>query len=500
MAGESHAVEEFVALAVADARRPVGTQHAQRSGGQLEGPAVFHAPAVNECVGQQDVAQGQRDLVRALPVGAEDRRGAVDQRLIGRIRDEAPDEFLADELGDTRMAGQPVEDVAAVLHRRLFGIEELAQHEFRAGIVPGLPVHEGAVVFGRVLPMAVLDRPAGERRCGFVHVHIGVADRIAGVFGAGRYLERVDKAEIVFGAEGVQLQQFPREIFVGAGARVRGVVEVVHHRRALRDGLQHRPEIAQRIRADHVAVVVHEHRAGIEIGGHHVEMVVPETDHHFLQLPLGVHGTDQRRALRLPGGAHAHVVDGVRCDVVGPQLGEALAQGGVAGIRQAGFDRAVVDCTGVELLVDKGGQTRGVVRAKRIEFGNGCGRCAEGQMIERPHCEGCALKRDQVRPGNGSRRRACHARAADGRIGCGGKGGCCSTRSGRFGQTGRRGFEAKRAGKAVTARDHTVHRFAAGIPDQSCHYSTPMSCTSEGSRSTIGLNCSTVRAFCAFKP
>ena len=278
------------------------------------------------------MTQGQHDLIGALPIGPEDRSGAVDQRLIGFVGNETSDDFFADELGNARMAGETVENVATVFHRRLFGIEELAEYEFRTGVVPSLAIDERTVVFCRILPVSVFDRPTGEGRSGFIDIHIGIADGIGRIFGARRHLERIHESKIIFGTEGMQFKQFAREVFVRTGAGIGSIVEVIQHRRALGDRFQHRSEIAERVRADHIAVVVHEHGARIEIGRHDVEVVVPEADHHLMQLSFRIHRARQRGALRFPGRTHTNVVGGVGQDVIGPQLGETLAQRGVAGI------------------------------------------------------------------------------------------------------------------------------------------------------------------------
>ena len=320
--------------------------------------------------------------------------------------------------------------------------------------MPGLAIDERTVVFGRVLPVPVSDRPTGEGRSGFIDIHIGIADREARILGAGRHQERVDETEIIFRAERMQLQKLAREVFVRARAGIGSIVEVIQHRRALGDRFQHRSEIAERVRADHIAVVVHEHGARIEIGRHDVEVVVPEADHHLMQLSFRIHRARQRGALRFPGRTHTNVVSGIGQDVIGPQLGETLAQRGVAGIGETGVECAVVDAGSIQLLVDEGRKPRRVVRTQRIEFGDRGGRGAERQMIECPHCERCALQRQQFRLRNVRRRLTGHARSACSRASSG------DGQSG-LGQTGRRRLEAQRTGKPITTGDYRMHRFAA---------------------------------------
>jgi hypothetical protein len=182
------------------------------------------------------VAQRDLYLLGITPLGIEDRRGAVDEGLAGCVAHEAPDQLLAYELRHSGMAGDAVEHIGAVLEIGLLGVQEHAEQELRPGVVPRLPIDEIAVVLGGILPMPVLDRPAGERRRGLVNIDIGVADRIVRVFGARRDIERIHEAQVVLRSERMQLQQFTRPVFVRPGTRIGYVVQEVEHRSALGDG------------------------------------------------------------------------------------------------------------------------------------------------------------------------------------------------------------------------------------------------------------------------
>ena len=359
------------------------------------------------------MAQRAFDLVGRLPVGAEHRGGAVYQRLRRIVAHEAARQLAADELRHPRMAGDAVEDVAAVLQRRALGIDEAAEHELRPRIVPVGVVVERAVVLAGVgeFPVVVVDRPAGECRRGLVDVDIRVPDRIVRILRAGRHLERIHEAQVVLGAEGVQLEQFAGEVLVRARTAVRLVVEVDHHRRAARHVLQHPAEVAEGIGADHVAVVMAVDRAAVVVADHHVEMVVPEGVGDLEQLPLREHRAHQRLALDFPARTHAHPVLHVGADMLAPLLGQGLAQRGVAGIRQAGGHGAIVDGGGIELPVDPRGQARDVAAAQGVEFGDRFGRGTVAHVVEHAHGEGRGGQGEQapwrglLQPDHGAGRR-----------------------------------------------------------------------------------------------
>ena len=77
------------------------------------------------------------------------------------------------------------------------------------------------------------------------------------------------------------------------------VVEVEEHRGALRRRLQEVSEVAERVRAYHVAVVRGQEPAIRALLRVDVEVVRPEVDHHLLQLPLAVNRPNDSRRVKL---------------------------------------------------------------------------------------------------------------------------------------------------------------------------------------------------------
>ena len=67
------------------------------------------------------------------------------------------------------------------------------------------------------------------------------------------------------------------------------VVEVVEHRGTFGDGAQKIAELAHRLRADRIRVVLRQEVARAVLSGKNVEMIFPEVDHYLLQLTLGHH-------------------------------------------------------------------------------------------------------------------------------------------------------------------------------------------------------------------
>ena len=110
-------------------------------------------------------------------------------------------------------------------------------------------------------------------------------------------------------AEGVQFHQFagvvlvePVHATVGALAAGRGVLRVVkieQHRRVMRGGAQQVAETAERVGADRFRLIGADPQPVEALAGEHVEMVVPEIDHHLLQLARAVERAPQPRGLRL---------------------------------------------------------------------------------------------------------------------------------------------------------------------------------------------------------
>ena len=85
-----------------------------------------------------------------------------------------------------------------------------------------------------------------------------------------------------------------------AVGRALPVVEEEEHRRTLCDGAEQIAELAHRMRANHVAVVLREIESRLSLARENAEVILPEIDHHFIELPLARHGPRQLHRLQLP--------------------------------------------------------------------------------------------------------------------------------------------------------------------------------------------------------
>jgi hypothetical protein len=65
------------------------------------------------------------------------------------------------------------------------------------------------------------------------------------------------------------------------------IIEVEQHRRAVRGGAQHVPEIAQHVRPNRFALVLGQVLPHLALTDEDVEMIEPEVHQDFLQLPFG---------------------------------------------------------------------------------------------------------------------------------------------------------------------------------------------------------------------
>ena len=165
------------------------------------------------------------------------------------------------------------------------------------------------------------------------------------------------------------------------------VVQVEEHRRALGRGLQQLSKLTQHVRPDRLAFVLRHVVARQALPGEHIEMVEPEVDHHFFELPVAV-GRAQQFLLRqlqqhLPfaadlwcwRGSHhlglwccAGLRIGAGPLLFGPRAlrGNEVLLGELTRARldrrqrfQPRAHRRVVDLLGVELLLDVGLETGG---------------------------------------------------------------------------------------------------------------------------------------------
>ena len=147
---------------------------------------------------------------------------------------------------------------------------------FAAVVLEGFELDAAEV---ELAALRFLHGPAGEAARDFHHVLLRVA--------------AVD-------AEGVQLQQLARVVFVGlvgvVGLLVHAAVEIPEHRGAERGGAEHGGELAERVGADDIAVVGDLEPLGVALGGVNVEVVAPEVDHHLVELALGEDGAQHGAA------------------------------------------------------------------------------------------------------------------------------------------------------------------------------------------------------------
>ena len=117
------------------------------------------------------------------------------------------------------------------------------------------------------------DRPARETTREFHHVALSVA---------------------AVHAEGVEFHEFARIIFVGMTLLVDVVIEIDQHRGRMCRRPHEIAEVAERVFANHFAVV---NRLEIKqrfFLDEDVEMIAPKFDHHFVELSLAVNLTKQR--------------------------------------------------------------------------------------------------------------------------------------------------------------------------------------------------------------
>ena len=233
-------------------------------------------------------------------------RRAVDERLGRLIGDEALRQLEGDVARGVRVLRQHVQDAFALFLAAAF--REIRAEDHLLARVVHLGTEQEAAAHARLI-----DRPARERARDLDDVLLGVA--------------AVD-------AERVQLHQLTRVVFVEPSLRAllrlarleplhelasllgpqtgivqpalhlradddRGVrrgalkvVEVEQHRRAVRGRAEQIAEAAEHMRADDVLLVVGQVLTHLTLSDEHVEVVEPEIDEDFLQLPLGHRGAE----------------------------------------------------------------------------------------------------------------------------------------------------------------------------------------------------------------
>ena len=210
-----------------------------------------------------------------------------------------------------------------------------AEHGLLAVVVHALVEDEGAAA------LRLEDGPAGEAARRFGDVLLGVA---------------------AVHAERVQFQQFAAVVFVEAArallaARLRSVrahglpvVQVEQHRRTLGGGFQQVFELAEDVRADHVALVFGDQVAVGALIEVDVEVVEPEIGQHFVELAVAVDGAQQLAFGEIAGD---HLLRTVGHLDAAAQLGRCDGEQSLAHARGHGGDHVVLLFLGERL---EGGQ------------------------------------------------------------------------------------------------------------------------------------------------
>src|ERR1019366_6109078 len=255
-----------------------------------------------------------------VAVGPAERRGGSPDQLRGRrVAHESAGELERDVLRGGRMPRDDVEDILAVLDAAA-GREPVAEDDLRARVV-----HLRIELERTAAELGTGKGPAGERAGDVDHVLLRVAavdaervklEELAAVVlvepaAAPRELllllrrEQSDAAVAACStATGGRQRHEPWAVAVGLTLPV---VQIEEHRGALGDRLEQHAEFSERVRADHLALVLRELIAlGRPLLDVDREVVEPEVGHDLLELALGKEGTVDASALRLdrdPSGA-----------------------------------------------------------------------------------------------------------------------------------------------------------------------------------------------------
>ena len=161
----------------------------------------------------------------------------------------------------------------------------------------------------------LLDRPAGERARDLGDVLLRVAavdaERVQLHQLAAVVLVQALRRVRVRGAEARHREARRRTMSQRCRASMRPsdrahpVVEIEEHRRALRRRAEQVAELAEHVRSDDVALVLGQHEAVGALARVDVEVVEPEVDEHFLQLPRRCRPRAELLLLQLQDGCVA---------------------------------------------------------------------------------------------------------------------------------------------------------------------------------------------------
>ena len=166
------------------------------------------------------------------------------------------------------------------------GLERLAEHRLHLVVVEAF----------HVLGARPFARPYGPTSQRSRDVH-DVGLRIAAIHAQRMQLHQLSCVVLVDAARGARgcaaSLGSARRASWGLLSDILPVIEVEEHGRALRGGFEHVAEVTEHIRPDGFAFVLAQVIARRALAGEHVEVVEPEVDQHFLQLPLAVEGAQQ---------------------------------------------------------------------------------------------------------------------------------------------------------------------------------------------------------------
>ncbi|MCY1534879.1 hypothetical protein D9M68_702630 [compost metagenome] len=190
----------------------------------------------------------------------------------------------------------------------------------------------------------------GRRRVGRLH-----ADAHAGQH--ARQFLHVGLRVAAAHAQRVQLHELACVVLVDAVGGVLRVVEVAQHGRVPRGSAQQVAELAKRVRANRVLLVVADHRAHQVLADADVEMVHPEPGHLLLQLVGRIQRAQQKALLRLAREGVEFLLVGRACGLLRFFVGQGV--GGLApGIEREDelVERRARDGHGVDLRLRRRGQ------------------------------------------------------------------------------------------------------------------------------------------------
>ena len=349
----------------------------QLRGEQLDRTTQAPVRRGSELFGDEQCAhhRGDRGVGGAIGVC-----GTGDDGVVGPdvLADEANGELVGEAARRARMSGEVQQER---LTRRLTGqavhrpTEHVTARGERAVLVP-------LGVETEPTRLAVCDGPSRQQPGDLLHIGLVIA--------------AVD-------ADGVEFEEFARVVLDRLAGPVdprERLVEVEEHRRGLRRCGEHVGEPTRRMTTDHVAVVgrlVERARVVVHVD---VEVVRPEVDEQFVELPRTPDGTHE--------GRRGEVVARPPLVVLSRERGRIPSGSGVR--RQHRLDGRVVDRLPVQLLVDPGlepdgldGGDRGGGLPERQSASRVDRKVAIGHRTARCRCTRCRRRRERGRRGRSGR-------------------------------------------------------------------------------------------------